>query len=137
MEKLFVQNKFYVSIRLDREKDAPVIHYSKMGGMTFKKIMNEYPDDMHAIYVDFIRNLRMGELLNVATDLGIESQKSSLTFIIKHLYDLFVERDVTEVELNPLVITKDQQLYVNCTKIKFDRNAEFRQQQLLMQRDWS
>jgi len=49
----------------------------------------------------------MGELLNVASELGIESQKSSLTFIIKHLYDLFVERDCLEVELNPLIITKD------------------------------
>jgi len=60
-----------------------------------------------------------------------------VTFIIKHLYDMFVERDILEIELNPLVITKDQKLFVNCTKIKFDPNAEFRQQQLLMQRDWS
>ena len=73
MEKLDTLNKFFIAIRLDREKDCPVISYSKLGGMSYQKIMTEYPEEMMEIHVDFIRNLRMGELLNVASDLGIDS----------------------------------------------------------------
>jgi len=123
LEKLDVLSKFYISIKLDRDAGVPVIYYSKMGGMSHSKIMQEYPDEMKSIEIDYLRNLRMGELLNVATDLGIEAQKSSLTFIMKHLYDFFVERDCETVELNPLVITRDQELFVNCAKIKFDKNS--------------
>ena len=45
--------------------------------------------------------------MNVAVDLGIESQKSALTFIIKHLYDLFIDKDLDVLEINPLVLTAD------------------------------
>lgn len=45
--------------------------------------------------------------MNMAVDLGIENQKSQLTFIIKHLYDFFIDCDVETLELNPLVMTKD------------------------------
>jgi len=73
MEKLDTLNKFFVAIQLDREKMCPVIYYSTKGGMSFSKIMSEYPEYMNRIEVDITKNLRMGELLNVATDLGIES----------------------------------------------------------------
>jgi len=108
MEMVETQDKYFIQISLDRETSSPVIKYSTLGGMSYSKIMSQYPDQMKVIHVDFLTNLRMDSLLNVAVDLGIENQKSQLTFILKHLYDLFVERDVEIVELNPLVITVGQ-----------------------------
>lgn len=64
--------------------------------------------------------------MNMAVDLGIEKQKSQLTFIIKHLYDFFIEFDVAVLELNPLVMTNDGQLFVNSGKVKFDQNSLYR-----------
>ena len=54
-----------------------------------------------------------------------------------HLYDLFVERDAEVVEINPMLITYDNKLVVNHAKILIDRDSEYRQQELVMQRDLS
>ena len=59
----------------------------------------------------------MNQLMDVAGALGIESEKSQLTFIIKHLYDLFIERDVDVLQVNPLVLTLDNKLMVNHARI--------------------
>lgn len=71
-----------------------MIRFSKRGGNNYKKLLTKYPHDILSIYVDYQKNLLMSQLMDVAKYLGIESQKSQLTFIIKHLYDLFIERDV-------------------------------------------
>jgi succinyl-CoA synthetase beta subunit len=82
---------------------------------------------MGHIYVDFLKNLSMPQLLGVAGDLGIDSEKSQLTFILKHLYDLFIERDADIVQINPLILTNDNKLFANHAKIKIDINSHFRQ----------
>ena len=60
-----------------------------------------------------------------------------MTFIVKHMYDLFIERDVELMEINPLVLTNDFNLFVNHIKIKIDDDSLYRQQELLMHRDLS
>lgn len=98
-----------------------------------------YPsvDDMKTIHIDYMKGLSMAQLLHVADYLGIGQQKSQLTFILMHLYDLFVERDAEVVEINPMLITFDNKLVVNHAKILIDRDSEYRQQELVMQRDRS
>ena len=50
----------------------------------------------------------------------------AITFILMHLYDLFVERDAEVVEINPMLITTDNKLVVNHAKILIDRDSEYR-----------
>jgi succinyl-CoA synthetase beta subunit len=90
MEKLEYSAQFLINIKLDRNKDCPVIQYMR-NNTGDSKFVDE--SKMGHIYVDFKKNLSMPQLLGVAGDLGIDSEKSQLTFILKHLYDLFVERD--------------------------------------------
>jgi succinyl-CoA synthetase beta subunit len=79
----------------------------------------------------------MRDLMRVGSDLGLDQQKSFMTFIVKHMYDLMVERDCEKIEINPLVLTKDNHLFVNHAKIKVDRNSSYRQQEIIMRRDLS
>jgi succinyl-CoA synthetase beta subunit len=85
-----------------------------------------YPDDMHQIKVDYLKGIDMVQLLNVASHLGIEHQKSQLTFIIKHLYDLFIDRDLDIVEINPLILTDEHKLCVASTHMKINDNSRWR-----------
>ena len=94
LEKLNYQKSFFIHIELDRNSSCPVIRFSKRGGNNYKKLLTKYPHEILSIFVDYKKNLMMNQLMDVAKFLGIESQKSQLTFIIKHLYDLFIERDV-------------------------------------------
>lgn len=73
MEVVEQQHSYFIQISLDRNTNSPVIKYSTVGGMSYQKIMSEYPDKMKSIHVDFLTNLRMDSLLNVAVDLGIEN----------------------------------------------------------------
>jgi succinyl-CoA synthetase beta subunit len=101
--------------------------YSKHGGLEMSEIMEKFPEDLKTIYVDVKKSLNLKELMKVAEDLGIQHQKSFMTFIIKHMYDLFIERDVEVLEINPLVLTTDNQLFVRHAKIKIDRDSLYRQ----------
>ena len=114
-----------------------MIRYSKHGGMKLPEIMSKHPEDLKSIYVDFKNNLSMRDLMDIATNLGVDQQKSLMTFIVKHMYDLFVERDINVIEINPLVLTADNDLVVNHAKIKIDENSYYRQQELMMTRDLS
>ena len=63
----------------------------------------------------------------MARDLGIDAQKSSFAFIVKHLYDLFIDRDAEVLEINPLVLTVDDKLLVGHAGIKIDQSSLYRQ----------
>uniref|UniRef100_A0A7S3CMP5 ATP-citrate synthase/succinyl-CoA ligase C-terminal domain-containing protein n=1 Tax=Strombidium rassoulzadegani TaxID=1082188 RepID=A0A7S3CMP5_9SPIT len=75
--------------------------------------------------------------MDVAQDLGVHHQKSLMTFIVKHMYDLFIERDVEVMEINPITLTSNNELFVNHAKIKIDRDSLYRQQELVMRKDLS
>ena len=72
-----------------------------------------------------------------ASHLEIEQQKSQLTFILKHLYDLFIERDLDRVEINPLVLTADHDLCVATAQMKINHDSVYRQQEMELAQDFS
>ena len=107
MEMLNIVKKFSIRITLDRTESCPVIQYSDLGtGIPMSKLQKN-KHLVNEIKIDYLQNMRMDQLMQVAVDLGIESQKSQLTFILKHLYDLFIDKDVEILEVNPLVLTMD------------------------------
>ena len=120
------KHKFFIQVSLDRNKGCPVIKFSKHGGKPYTEQIRDYIDDMHYIYVDYKKGIIMSELLKVADLLQVSSQRSQLTFILKHLYDLFVERDGEMVEIDPLIITKDNRLVAAHAKIKIDESSLYR-----------
>lgn len=69
-------------------------------------------------------------LAEVANDLGIADKKSEMIFLLKHLYDCFIQRDAEIIELNPLVYTRDQKIVAQSTKVIIDDNALYRQAEL-------
>ncbi len=69
-------------------------------------------------------------LAEVANELGIADKKSEMIFLLKHLYDCFIQRDAEIIELNPLVYTRDQKIVAQATKVIIDDNALYRQAEL-------
>jgi succinyl-CoA synthetase beta subunit len=71
----------------------------------------------------------------VADELGISDKKSEMVFLLKHLYDCFIQRDAEIIEINPLVYTRDQKIVAAGTKVIIDDNALFRQAELKSEQD--
>ncbi len=69
----------------------------------------------------------MQDTIKVAEELGIIQQKSQFTFLLRHIYDMFLERDCEIVDINPLILTKENILCALNAKIKIDYNAMYRQ----------
>ena len=70
------------------------------------------------------------DFAQAADNLGIPGNKSDLVFMMKNLYDCFIERDCDMIEINPLITTKDGVLMCADSKVSLDSNAAFRQKDL-------
>lgn len=71
----------------------------------------------------------------MANELGIADKKSEMVFLLKHLYDCFIQRDAEMIEINPLVYTRDQKIVAADTKVIIDDSALFRQAELKEEED--
>jgi succinyl-CoA synthetase beta subunit len=91
------------------------------------------PNDLtmfQKIYINVKEGLEVNMLAEVANELGIADKKSEMIFLLKHLYDCFIQRDAEIIELNPLVYTRDQKIVAQATKVIIDDNALYRQAEL-------
>ena len=116
----------YLSITLDRAAGKPVYVFSKAGGMSIEDVAHETPELIHKIYVNPFEGPNVEDLMNAADQLGIPEQKSQLVWLMKGLYDCFIDKDCDMVEINPLITTKDGKVMAADSKVTIDSNAGFR-----------
>lgn len=75
--------------------------------MSIEDVAHETPEKIHKIWVDPSKGVNVEDLLEAVKNLDCHAQKSELVFMMKHLYDAFMDKDCDLVEINPLVITKE------------------------------
>jgi succinyl-CoA synthetase beta subunit len=137
-ERKFARREFYLAVLLDRTTRGPVIVSSSQGGMDIEAVAKESPDAIMTTPIDIHVGVTDEIARTIATDLGfseqcIEEAKST----IQNLYKCFMERDATQLEINPLSETSDHQVLAMDAKLGFDDNAEFRQKEAFSWRDVS
>lgn len=120
----------YLSLTLDRAAGMPVYIYSPAGGMSIEDVAKETPELIFKYHVNPFTGPDVDELAKAADNLGIPEQRSDLVFLMKSLYDCFIERDCDLVEINPLITTKDGKVMAADSKVTVDSNAAFRQKEL-------
>lgn len=135
-ERKFARREFYLAILMDRQSQAPVIIASSQGGMDIETVAKESPEAIITTNIDIHKGVTDEIARNIATDLGfseqcIEDAKNT----IQKLYKLFMEKDATQIEINPLSETSDHQVLAMDAKLGFDDNADFRQKEIFGWRD--
>jgi succinyl-CoA synthetase beta subunit len=127
LEMLETIRKFYFKIYLDRNECCPVIEYADLcTGIRLYKLQTDHPELIKKVYVDFLKGVQPEQLMQMVTDLGMEEKKEELAGIIQKMYDFFIESDTEVLEIHPLVLTKDKELFLNSAKVKFDPNSLYR-----------
>lgn len=123
MECVGVQQEFYCSILLDRTQQMPVLVASSQGGCDIE----EHPEHVLTIPIDPLLGLQAFQARRIAELFQLNGTAFSecVTFLL-HLYHAFVALDTSMIEINPLVLTKDQHLLPLDAKIQLDDNARFR-----------
>ncbi|MGH1353016.1 MAG: ADP-forming succinate--CoA ligase subunit beta [Methyloligellaceae bacterium] len=131
-----IQDEFYVSVLVDRSSSKVSFVVSTEGGMDIEAVAEETPEKILTFTVDPATGFMphhgrsLAKALNLSGDLA--KQASKLGGI---LYKAFCDKDMAMLEINPLIITKDQRLVCLDAKVGFDGNSLYRHADIVELRD--
>lgn len=137
-ERVYLRREMYFAILYDRESQGPVIVASAVGGTSIEDIAAADPDAIVKVPVDLAVGLRDEDASRVAAALGFDGDAAAACAEqVRRLYDMFLAKDATLLEVNPMAETPTGEVVCLDAKISFDDNAAFRQAAVFEQRDTS
>jgi succinyl-CoA synthetase beta subunit len=131
-----IARELYLSLLVDRETSRVSVVASTEGGMDIEEVAHSTPDKIITFSIDPVtgvrgfHGLKLAEALNLKGDLAKQAGK-----LLGQLYEAFVVKDMAMLEINPLIVTADDQLRVLDAKVSFDDNALFRHPDIKALRD--
>ncbi len=119
-----IKSEFYLSLLLDRESERLIFIASAAGGMDIEAVAAQTPEKIVKVPVQPAAGLQpyQGRQIGAAFGLGRE-QQGQLQTILEGMYRLFLAKDCSQIEINPLIETADGRLVALDAKINFDDNA--------------
>jgi len=125
-EKLEIKEEFYLSIMLDRTKKKPVLLGTIQGGVNIEKLSKNNPDMIVQQSINTIMGIENYHGLFLFSKFNIKNKiRKEIAQIITELYKIFKEKEATLVEINPLIITKDEKIIAADAKIMIDPAASY------------
>lgn len=133
-----IDRELYLSAVVDRASRRVVFMASTEGGVDIEKVASETPEKIFSVTVDPMTGVMPFQCRDIAFKLGFTDQQiNQFTTIMMGLGKLFVECDLSLLEINPLVVTKTGQLVCLDGKVTIDDNALYRHPKLKSMRDMS
>ena len=137
-ETLPIARELYLSLLVDRSVERVVLVASSAGGMEIEEVAHDTPEKILREVCDPLLGLVDYQARNLAFALGLAGEQiGAFTKLLKGLYKLFKENDLSLLEINPLVVTEQGALVALDCKMSVDDNALYRQKSLSETRDWS
>ncbi|OZN49995.1 ADP-forming succinate--CoA ligase subunit beta [Gallibacterium anatis] len=133
-----LEKELYVGMVIDRSSQSVVFMASTEGGVNIEEVAAKTPHLLHKVYVDALIGGMPYQGRELAFKLGLNpEQTKQFTQMFCQLTKLFVEKDASLLEINPLVILKNGKLHCLDAKVVIDGNALYRHPDLLAMRDLS
>lgn len=133
---LKIARELYLGIVVDRAVGGPVLIMSSEGGMEIEKVAEESPEKILSEPFDAAQGLFPYQARKLAYALGFSTRAvRSAEKLLPQLCRFFVDNDCSMTEINPLVLTEDDQLLALDAKVSFDDNALFRHKAIAELRD--
>ena len=133
-----IEKELYLGLVFDRASESIMVVASAEGGMSVEEISQQKPESIIRSKIEVAVGMQDFQAREIAFDLGIKPELVSRTAsVIVACSRIFSELDATMVEINPLVITKDNQVLALDCKMSFDNNALFRRNNISELRDKS
>ena len=132
-----ISKEFYLSCLIDRESSKIAFISSIEGGVDIEKVAAETPNKIITTKID-LKNEGPSEeeIKNIISIFSFDtSQKNVAAKLVKSLYKILIEKDANLIEINPLIITKENKIVCLDAKMNFDDNAIFRRPEILKLRD--
>ncbi|MEQ1545301.1 ADP-forming succinate--CoA ligase subunit beta [Methyloglobulus sp.] len=125
IEKTYpIERELYLSLLVDRTSERMVFIASAAGGMDIETVAHETPEQIQSVKINPITGLQGYQCRLVAYSLGLKGQQhKALEKIMQGMVGLMLEKDASQIEINPLIVTDKGELMALDAKINFDDNA--------------
>ncbi len=131
-----IASEFYLSCLVDRETSRIAFIVSTEGGMDIEQVAADTPEKILTLTIDPAAGFQPFHGRRIAFALGLDGDLvKQCVRLVSNLYRLFLAKDASLMEINPLVVTQDKQLICLDAKMNFDSNALMRHQDILDLRD--
>ena len=123
-----IQKQLYLAMVLDRKHNGPVVVASKQGGVDIEETAAQSPDSIYIRPIDIRNGLTPVDAAEVATRMELtQAETKQCTDQLQKMYKMFIEKDATQIEINPWAITPKGDLVCVDAKVNIDDSALFRQ----------
>lgn len=142
IEKVYVETgsaiarEIYLSLTLNRERGRIAVVASTEGGMDIETVAEETPEKILSVLVHPATGLQSYQCRQLGFALGLDDgQRKQFESIVRALYQLYMDKDASLIEINPLIVTGEGNLVALDCKLDIEANAMFRQKDMAAYRD--
>ena len=131
-----IEKEFYLSCLVDRASSKIAFISSDQGGMDIEEVASKTPEKIITTKVDINNEISEKDCLEIIKIYNLNDKtKSQAISLIKSIYKMFINTDANMVEVNPLILTKEEKIICLDAKVNFDSNALFRHPEIVELRD--
>ena len=131
-----IEKELYLSCLVDRATSKVAFIVSKMGGMDIEAVAEDTPENITTVIIEPSIGVSEKNINEMSNALEIsEAQSGQFSQLVKNLYQFFIEKDASLVEINPLIVTTEKKLLCLDAKVNFDENALFKHPEIENLRD--
>ncbi|MEA1941064.1 MAG: ADP-forming succinate--CoA ligase subunit beta [Pseudomonadota bacterium] len=133
-----IEKELYCSLLVNRETGKVAFVVSTEGGMDIEQVAEDTPEKIHTIDIDPDYGVTQGDAVRIAEALHLHDvARDDMMELAPTLYKAFTEKDMSLLEINPLIVMENGHLRVLDAKVSFDGNALFRHEDIQALRDKS
>ena len=131
-----IKKEFYLSCLIDRASSKIAFISSDQGGMDIEEVAKSDPNKINTVKISFKEDIEDEDCKKIIRNFNLDDDANLKCIkIIKSIYKTFVSTDASLIEINPLILTKENNIMCLDAKISFDDNAIFKHPELLELRD--
>ena len=131
-----IKKEFYLSCLIDRASSKIAFISSDQGGMDIEEVAKSDPNKINTVKISFKENIEDEDCKKIIRNFNLDDNTNLKCIkIIQSIYKTFVSTDASLIEINPLILTKENNIVCLDAKISFDDNAIFKHPELLELRD--
>ncbi len=131
-----IKKEFYLSCLIDRASSKIAFISSDQGGMDIEEVAKNDPNKINTVKISFKKDIEDEDCKKIIRNLNLDDDANLKCIkIIKSIYKTFISTDASLIEINPLILTKENNIVCLDAKISFDDNAIFKHPELLELRD--
>jgi len=122
-----ISHEYYLALLIDRETKSVLVMGSTEGGVDIEEVAEKTPEAIHKIWADPLEGLANEDVVMFAELLGLEgTSKHEMVEMVNSLYAMFLDKDCSMIEINPLVKSESGEIIALDGKVSFDDSADFR-----------